>query len=460
MKWTWPGAAWWSRHAGVRVTAALAASAVVAAALTVAGVLLVLLLERSLSAAVEEAAAQRARDVAAAVARDGLGGVGQLDSSTEQSVVQVLRGDTVLASSPEIDGETAMTSLRPAAGQMQSSTGRVAVGEDDDHRVVALGVRAVDGSALVVVVAQSLETVERSLQALRPLLLTGIPVLVLVVGSATFFLVGRTLRPVEAIRRRVARIDGSQLGQRVPVPPARDEVRRLAGTMNDMLERLDAAATAQRRFVSDASHELRSPLATMRTSLEVAQAHPEITDWNRLTQIVLDEAARMQTLVADMLLLARSDERGLQLRRSEVDLDDLVEAEAERLRAGGTHVVTDIAPVRVIGDRDRLARVLRNLGDNAARHARKAVHLQLEEDEGRAVISVSDDGAGVPDAERVRIFERFVRLDESRARMSGGTGLGLAIVQQIVQAHDGATSVGDSPLGGAQFRVALPGRQQ
>lgn len=460
MTTTPPVGAWWGRHAGVRLTTSLAASAVVAVALTVAGLLLMLLLERSLTAAVEGAAVQRAGDVAAAVARDGPEGVGQLAGSTEQSVVQVLRGNTVLASSPEIDGEEAMTSLRPAPGRTQSGTGPVAVGEGDDHRVVALGVQAADGAALVVVVAQSLQTVEASLQALRPLLLTGIPVLVLVVGSATFLLAGRTLRPVEAIRKRVAGIDGSQLGQRVPVPAAQDEVARLAGTMNDMLERLDAAALAQRRFVSDASHELRSPLATVRTSLEVAQVHPQITDWSRLTQIVLDETARMQTLVADMLLLARSDERGLQLRRIEVDVDDLVEAEAERLRAGGTHVVTDVAPVRVIGDPDRLARVLRNLGDNAARHARDAVHLQLEEDMGRAVISVSDDGEGIPEAERARIFERFVRLDESRARMSGGTGLGLAIVQQIVQAHDGAVSVCDSPLGGAQFRVALPGRQQ
>lgn len=457
MRRTLPGGARWRRHAGVRLTTSLAASAVVAAALTVAGVLLVLLLERSLDTAAEDAAVQRARDVASAVAQDGVGEVRTLGGSTERSVVQVLRGDSVLASSPEIDGEEAMTALRPPAGQVLATTGRVAVGEDDDdHRIVALGVRADDGADLVVVVAQSLETVETSVKALQPLLLAGIPVLVLIVGSATFLLVGRTLRPVEAIRRRVARIDGSQLGQRVPVPAAQDEVGRLAGTMNDMLERLDAAASAQRRFVSDASHELRSPLATVRTNLEVAQVHPEITDWNRLTEIGLEEVARMQALVADMLLLARSDERGLQLRRTEVDLDDLFEHETERLRADGIRVVADVVPVRVLGDRERLARVLRNLADNAARHARTTVGLQLRAEDRAAVLLVDDDGPGIPEQDRLRVFERFVRLDESRARMSGGTGLGLAIVLQIVQAHGGAVTISNSPLGGARFRATIP----
>lgn len=447
---------WWRRHAGVRLTTSLASAFVVAGALAVAAVLLVLLLHRSLTVAVEDAALQRARDVAATVARQGLDGVGQLDGSRERNLVQVLRDGQVLASSPGIDTARALSTMRPAPGQVRTSIARVPVDEDDDHSLVALGVQAPDGTALVVVVAQSLEPVETSLQALRPLLLAGVPVLVLVVGSATFLLVGRTLRPVEAIRRRVADIDGAQVGQRVPVPAACDEVGRLAGTMNDMLERLDAAASAQRRFVSDASHELRSPLTTVRTNLEVAQVHPDLTDWNRLTQIVLEETGRMQTLVSDMLLLARSDERGLQLRLSDVDLDDLCQAEAERLRAGGTKVVTAIAPVRVHGDTDRLARVLRNLADNAARHARSTVRLQLEAGTREAVIVVADDGPGIPEHERTRVFERFVRLDESRTRASGGTGLGLAIVRQIVQAHHGAVVVHASPTGGASFRITLP----
>lgn len=446
----------WRRHAGVRLTSALAAAAVVAAALSLAGLLLVVLLQRSLTSAVEDAALQRARDLGAGIARDGVEGVGRGDGSTERSVVQVLRGDQVLMSSPDIAGEPAMTALRPGAGRTLTGTRRVGVGEDDGYRIVALGVRSADGTVLVVVVAQSLEAVDASIQALRSLLLTGVPVLVLLVGGATFVLTGRALRPVEAIRRRVADIDAEQLGQRVPVPSARDEVGRLAETMNDMLGRLESSAAAQRRFVSDASHELRSPLATVRTSMEVAQVHPEVTDWHGLTQVVLDETARMQTLVADMLLLARTDERGLQLRRAEVDLDDLCELEADRLRRAGVHVVTDIRPVRVLADRDRIARVLRNLADNAARYATTTVELRLRATRDEAVLEMLDDGPGIPPHQRDRVFERFVRLDESRTRSSGGTGLGLPIVAQIVHAHQGTVTVGEAATGGAVLRVLLP----
>lgn len=456
MRRTLPAAAWWQRHAGVRLTTSLAAAAVVAGALVVSGVLLVILLERSLTSAVQDAAVQRARDIAATIAQDGVEAVGRLDGSSERSVVQIISGDRVLISSPDIDGQAALTSLRPPDGQIRLDVGRMAVGEDDDHSIVALGVQSADSLPMVVVVAQSLESVETSIQALRSLLLAGAPLLVLLVGGVTFVLTGRSLRPVELIRQRVAGISAEQLGQRVPVPAARDEVGRLAETMNDMLERLDSAATSQRRFVSDASHELRSPLATVRTSMEVAQVHPEVTNLAALTQVVLDETARMQTLVADMLLLARSDERGLQLRRTEVDLDDLCEQEAARLRRAGVRVLTDIHPVRVIGDADRLARALRNLADNAARHATSTVELRVHTEGERAVLEVGDDGPGIPDAQRERVFERFVRLDESRTRSSGGTGLGLPIVAQIVQAHHGTVSVADAPNFGALLRIWLP----
>lgn len=456
--------AWWRRHAGVRLTTALSAAAVVAGALTVAGLLLVVLLQRSLTSAVHDAALQRARDLGATIARDGPAGVGSLDGSSERSTVQIVREGRVIASSTDARGEPAFTAQRPAEGQVLTTERLLAVGEDDDNRVgeddnnriVTLGVRAPDGSLLSVTVAQSLEPVATSIRALRSLLLVGVPGLVLLVGSATFVLTGRALRPVEAIRRRVADIDGVQLGQRVPVPAAQDEVGRLAQTMNDMLGRLEASAAAQRRFVSDASHELRSPLATVRTSMEVAQVHPEVTDWQGLTDVVLAETARMQTLVGDMLLLARSDERGLQLRPTEVDLDDLCEGEADRLRRAGVRVVSDIRPVRVLGDRDKLARVLRNLADNAARHARTCVTLRLHTTEERAVLEVVDDGPGIPAEQRDRVFERFVRLDESRTRSSGGTGLGLPIVAQIVQAHHGTVTVAGAPSGGALLRVLLP----
>lgn len=445
-----------------------------ALALAAAGALLVLLLQRSLIAGAGDAAEARAADAAVALARDDEvdddgdgedgGTTSALLQSSDGSLVQVLAGGRVVDASPGAPRDVPMTDLRAGPGQVRTSRGalprRAGAGGPDTEDVVlvARGVRDGAGRDLVVVVARPLGPVEDSVEALRTLLLVGVPLLVLLVGGVTFVAAGRALRPVEAIRRRAERIGPAALEQRVPVPAARDEVGRLARTMNSMLERLQAAATAQRRFVSDASHELRSPLATVRTSLEVAQAHPAGTDWSALTTVLLEETARVQALVEDLLLLARADERGLQLRPCEVDLDDLVAKEADRLRRAGVQVVLDVHPVRVDADPARLSRVLRNLGDNAARHRRTRVELRLVRDGDRALLEVADDGPGIPAAERERVFERFVRLDDSRTRHAGGTGLGLPIVRQLVQAHGGTVEILDRGGVGTTVRLALPVR--
>lgn len=448
---------WLRRHAGVRLTTALGAAVVVAAALAGSGLLLVVLLRRSLVGGVDDAAVLRARDIAATVRRDGVDALVIPSPVGVRSVVQILEGRAVVAASADVEGERPLTSLAPGPDQLQVvTTGRLPFDEGDEHRLVALGVLAPDGRQLTVVVAQTLEAVDASINALTTLLAVGVPVLVLLVGGSTFLLTGRALRPVEAIRRRVAGIDASQLGQRVPVPAARDEVGRLAVTMNDMLDRLESAASAQRRFVSDASHELRSPLASVRTTVEVAKVHPEVTSWNDVADVVLEETGRLQSLVTDLLLLARSDERGLQLQRQDVDLDDLVELEADRLRRENRQVDVSVRPVRVHGDRDRLARVLRNLVDNAVRHASTRVGIRLRTEGGWAVVEVWDDGPGVAPEQAERVFERFVRLDESRARAGGGTGLGLPIVRQLVSAHGGDVRFVPTAGPGALVRVRLP----
>jgi signal transduction histidine kinase len=440
------------------MTTSLAAAAVVAVALAAAGLLLSLLLRHSLTNGVEGAARQRAADLAATIRSDGPDAASALPSREGTSLVQVLRGDAVVASSPDLSGAGPITSLRPAPGRTVTvHRVRLPTGSEDAHALVATGVRTRDGTQYVVVVAQSLDAADTGSQALASLLWIGIPALVVVVGATTFLVAGRALRPVESIRRRVAGIDGAQLGARVPVPPAGDEVGRLAQTMNDMLQRLDDAAAAQRRFVADASHELRSPLATVRTSVEVAQAHPEVTDWRSVGDIVLGETERLQALVSDLLLLTRADESGLHMRRTEVDLDDLCEAEAARLRHLGIDVAVQIRPVRVTGDRDQLARLLRNIVDNAARHAATQVRVSCRLDATSAVIEVVDDGPGVPAADRDRVFERFVRLDAGRARSQGGTGLGLAIALQIAHAHGGDIRFVDPDiLPGAKAVVTLP----
>ncbi|BBY99969.1 hypothetical protein MFAL_34360 [Mycolicibacterium fallax] len=219
--------------------------------------------------------------------------------------------------------------------------------------------------------------------------------------------------------------------------------------MNDMLVRIESGHIAVRRFVGDASHELRSPLSTVISGLEIGAAHPELVDAQMVQSTLLPEAYRMQYLVEDLLLLARADERGLPMRRTEVDLDDLAAAEVQRLRGQtGLTVSGRRDPVRVVGDEQGPARVLRNLVDNAARYARG--------DDAHAYLEVHDDGPGIPAEDRGRVFERFVRLDADRSRLGGGSGLGLAIVGEIVAAHEGSVAIGDRIGGGAVVTVQLP----
>jgi signal transduction histidine kinase len=223
-----------------------------------------------------------------------------------------------------------------------------------------------------------------------------------------------------------------------------------------MLARLERATEAQRRFVADASHELRSPLATIRAAHEIAAAHPSSTDWKAVNEDVLAELDRLERLVDDLLFLARSDELAPRLQQDDVDLDDLVTAEAGRLRrTTDLDVVTAVAPVRVTGDPHELARVLRNLADNAVRYAVERVELRVSCQGDEALVDVIDDGPGIQECDRERVFERFVRLDDSRERRAGGAGLGLAIARDIARAHGGDVAV--LPHGpGAHLRVRLP----
>jgi signal transduction histidine kinase len=275
---------------------------------------------------------------------------------------------------------------------------------------------------------------------------------------AGWLMVGQALRPVERIRARVQRIGSRDLTERVPVPQTRDEIARLAVTMNEMLDRLETGQATQRAFVADASHELRSPLATLTAALEVIEADSTGQAWHDLRQVMETETDRMRQLVEDLLLLAKADDTGLRMRQIDVDLDDLVAAEIQRLRSSAPEltVTGDVHPVRVVGDPARLSQVLRNLVDNAARAARTTVHLTTAEENGSAIITVSDDGDGIPEQDRQRVFERFVRLDTSRSRASGGSGLGLSIAREITHAHHGTITLTSSSTGGTTATVTLP----
>ncbi|MBD8728809.1 HAMP domain-containing histidine kinase [Frigoribacterium sp. CFBP 13707] len=385
------------------------------------------------------------------------GGRARLDGEAfvvERDTPDVAGGATDGASS---GGEPSASASRDDDDDDDDSSGRGGRGADDDAAGAADD-DAADTAELTVVAARSLDEAQAASAASLVTLGVAVPVALVVLGVTTWFVVGRALRPVEAMRREVDEVTAARLDRRLRDPGGRDEIARLARTLNGMLDRLDASARAQRRFVGDASHELKTPLATIRQHAEVALLHPGSIDGQALAGTVLGEEARLTALVQGLLVLARADEGQLGVARRPVDLDDLVVAEASRLRASSPIRVdaTGVGPARVVGDEPLLGQVVRNLVANAARHATSTVALALVERDGRAVLTVDDDGAGVPVVDRGRVFERFVRLDEARDRDAGGSGLGLAIVAEIVRVHGGAVRVDDSPLGGARFVVDLP----
>jgi signal transduction histidine kinase len=356
------------------------------------------------------------------------------------------------AETPEGDGETTGAGQGSVGSEITNRTLNLP-GEETAYQFAAIAATAPDGQVFAVYSGASLETQEEAVASVGATMVWALPPLLAVVALVTWLVVRRALRPVAAIQKKLMEITAGDLSRRVPVPASRDEIHGLARTTNLTLAALDSAVSQQRRFVADASHELRSPLAILRTQLEVAQQHPELLD----LEATLGDVIRLQDLAADLLLLARLD-AGEQPLHVEVPFTELVREEVARRAAG------DRVPVRleveedlsVWGVRGHLARAVGNLLANAQRHAETAVSVRLEvEDEQWLRLDVADDGNGVPKGQRRRIFDRFVRLDESRSRDEGGAGLGLAIVQDVALEHRGTVYVLDSPEGGALFRMTL-----
>jgi signal transduction histidine kinase len=288
--------------------------------------------------------------------------------------------------------------------------------------------------------------------ALSRALLVGTPVLLLLLAGATWLVVGSTLRPIAALRRGAQLVTATGKARELPVPEAHDEVHTLAVTLNDMLARLDAAQRRQRSLVSDTAHELRSPIASIRAQLEVALDHPGQQDWNQTGRDVLADTLRLARLAEDLLVLARLDEyQPRAAPGTPVDLAALVTEEAQRSAGGRVPVVAQAAgPCLVTGEVDGLRRMLRNLIDNAMRYAKSGVEVAARREDTDAVLTVSDDGPGIPAADRERAFDRFVRLDDARSRDetgTGGAGLGLAIVRAIARTHGGSAHLEDAAPG-------------
>lgn len=254
-------------------------------------------------------------------------------------------------------------------------------------------------------------------------------------------------------------ITSAGTSQRVPEPGTADEIELLAKTMNDMLARLDDAARRQHRFVADASHELRSPLAAIRTTLEVGLAHPGQAPWPVIADRAVQQAARLDDLIQELLLLAKADERQLAAERQPVDVGQLlrdIRASAVQSRQD-LSLDLDVAPdVITVGNPDHVERLFRNIIDNALRFALARVVIRAASAATTVQVEVIDDGPGIPAAERDRVFDRFVRLDTSRERRTGTAGLGLAIAREIAVAHSGQIIVADTNGAGARIVITLP----
>ncbi|GAA4137772.1 HAMP domain-containing sensor histidine kinase [Streptomyces tunisiensis] len=464
----------------VRSRATLGATLVVAVALVAAGTALLLSLRANLTGEAGTRAERSAQAVASELAaRTPLDKLSGLDA--EDTPVQIVDEDGVLLAASEdlerISG-TGTSEVTPApapsdeddrddpddrdddrdddsldpgeiAPGASSTNGAATIdGDTEDYRFAAVEVETPDRGRLTVHAGAPLAAEHSAVGTALTAMLIGFPLLLGVVAAVTWLVTGRALRPVEGIRREMAAITASEdLRRRVPEPATHDEVARLARTTNATLAALEASVERQRAFVADASHELRSPIASLRTQLEVAAAHPELLDLDG----AVEDTVRLQNLAADLLLLARLD-TGERPAGTRVGLAAL----AREAAAGREGVTVEAEPVEVSGSRGQLSRVLANLLDNAERHARERITVTVRREGGAAVVGVADDGEGVAEADRERIFERFVRLDAARSRDDGGAGLGLAIARDVAVRHGGTLTAGAAPAGGALFELRLP----
>ncbi|GIG20244.1 two-component sensor histidine kinase [Cellulomonas chitinilytica] len=442
------------RSATLRFRVTALATVAVLVLLTAASVALVLAQRAILTDNLDEALGQRADAVAGALEA---GTPGAADAAgSEDVLVVVVGGDgRVVSRSPAAVGERGWTLPSAPVGAVTTVTLPGGQG-----RMVVRSVGTATGGTLTVRVAGSLDDVRESTAALAGSLAVAVPISVAALAAIVWWSVGRALRPVDDIRAEVDLISGARLDRRVPVPPTRDEVARLARTMNAMLDRLADAAERQRRFVGDASHELRGPLARIRSELEVDAAHPSTADLGATHRSVLAETVGLQTLVDDLLLLARGDAGALAITQPvTVDLATLVRVCADEHAPDPTPVRVDVDGVEAVhvpGDPAQLRRLVANLVDNALQHAARTVTVTLAATPGgSAELVVLDDGPGIPAEHADDVFLRFFQLDDARPA-TDGVGLGLAIARDIARRHGGTLVVDPRHSPGARLVLTLP----
>ncbi len=443
------------RRWGLRVRSALIAAVVVTVGLGIATLSLTYVLYRSLLSASNDAATDRISAVTSQLALDTPVELDRSALATDSriAIVQIIdQTGNVVQSSTNSPAEP-ITTIHPAPGVVAHDL--PATRGAGETRVSAATVDGL-GGRYTIAIATNQEEIEETIKLVAILVALATPFIAGLAATATYSLIGRSLRSVERIRTRVAAITSADLADRVPVPEQNDEIAALARTMNDMLTRIETGHNTQRRFISDASHELRSPLTTITAALELGRNHPTTLTADLVDDTLLPEAHRMRHLIDDLLLLARADENALSHHRVEVDLDDLIAAEATRLATSPLTIDTTTEPARTTGDPNQLTRAIRNLLDNATRYAATTVNINLQRHTDHAHIEIADDGPGIDPQDRQHVFDRFYRPQHDRGRDTGGFGLGLAIVAEIITVHHGTVRIDQNTPTGAKVIIDLP----
>jgi len=452
------------RRAPIRLRVAAAFAVAMAIVLVLTGLFLYLRVGSHLETALDHNLRLRAADLAALVREPG----GTLAASGGGTVVEegeryaqlvdergrVLDATRPLGRAPLLSPTELSESRRETIFANRSSV----PGLDEPSRFLATPIRR-DGQKLILVVGATRQDRSETLSSLRYELLIAGPIALALATLAGYALAGLSLRPVESMRSRAESISAETPGERLPVPQTGDELERLGETMNAMLGRLEAALARERNFVADAGHELRTPLALLRTELELALRHGgSVDELREALRSSSEEVQRLAQLAEDLLLIARSDQGKLPLRLEVLEADELLASIARqfewRAQEGGRTVRADVsAGIRVRGDRIRLEQALSNLVDNALRHGDGEVRLSAETGNGLVELHVTDAGRGFPPDYLAQAFQRFTRADHARSR--GGSGLGLSIVLVIAEAHGGTAHVANTQTG-ADVWVALP----
>ena len=424
----------------------LSATVIVGAVLSAGAIGLVRLQLRSLDGSLDSGLELRAADLSASVSSGSLP-VSVAVGDDEVAAVQVIGpAGSVVSASENMRGLPPMLSPETPDGSI-TSVDKLPF-EDDPFRILAARAQGRDG-AYVILVAGSRDDALESAAALATLLWFGVPVITAGAAGGIFLLVGRAMAPVEAMRRQAEGISTTNLARRVPEPRAHDEIGRLARTMNQMLDRIQQGYEREQTFAADAAHELRTPLASLGAQLESGEM---------CSADLLAEVRRLQRTVDDLLLLGAAESLPGPERLPLVDFEDIVREEIRRASIAGVPAIdaSRVVPAAVRGDAVQLGHAVRNILENALRYGGGKVEVELSEAGGSVILAVSDDGPGIPPADRERVFERFTRLDEGRSRSRGGAGLGLAIVRRVAQQHGGTPWIEDSSMGGTRVVVSLP----